>query len=62
MVGEGRAGSGEAGRMLAGQPGSRGGLLSQRLSPCPCLLRIEDHLTPFNPVFPEIPCRTNKEV
>lgn len=56
----GRAGSGEAGRMLAGQPGSRGGLLSQRLSPCPCLLRIEDHLTPLQPRPPRNP-KQNKQ-
>lgn len=41
--------------MLAGQPGSRDGLLSERLSPCPCLLRREDHLTLISPVFPRNP-------
>lgn len=56
------AGSGEAGTMLAGQHSSRGDLLSHRLSPCPCLLGIGDHLAPFNPVLPEIPSWTNKEV
>lgn len=32
--------------MLAGEAGSRGGLLSPGLSPCPCLLKIEDHSAP----------------
>lgn len=32
--------------MLAGEAGSRGGLLSPGLSPCRCLLKTEDHSAP----------------
>lgn len=32
--------------MLAGEAGSRGGLLSSGLSPCPCLLKLEEHSAP----------------